>query len=112
MKTYDWTKAQAVVDAYLDALKENHILRLGRSWMEIQMAKLGLVESWRDWQFMESHAAWYACLIRTKSIGKVTKAESDNQHKPSATSKTIRKIRYGAARGTPVHNLLEEMLAQ
>lgn len=112
MKKYDWSKAKAVVNAYLTALNDNHPLRLGRSWIEVQMANCGLVQDWRGWQFMESHAAWYACIIRTKSIGKVTKAESEKQSRPSGTAKTIKKLRFGRLKGSHASVLLERLLEQ
>lgn len=112
MKSYDWSKAQSLVDAYLNALQDKHSLCLGRTWLEVKMAEVGLIESWRDFKFGESHAAWYACLIRTRNIGRVTKAESNNQRKPSKTAETIRKIRFGRLRGSPTSQYLETMLLQ
>lgn len=110
MKTYNWTKAQVVVDEYLKALETKHPLQLGRSWIEIMMARVGLVADWRDWQFGESHAAWYACILLSRSIGKVTKRESEKQSRPSETAKSIRKVRFGRLRGSPTAIFLEAML--
>jgi hypothetical protein len=112
MKTYNWTKAQAVVDEYMKALEAKHPLQLGRSWIEIAMARVGLVDDWRGWMFGESHAAWYACLIRTGNITRVTKMESSKQSNPSGTAKSIQKLRKGTLRGSPASRYLEEMLTQ
>lgn len=73
------------------------------------MAKAGLVSDWRGFQFGESHAAWYACLIKSRAIGKVTAAESAKQSNPSKTSATIKKLR-SKHRNTATGLFLERML--
>jgi len=110
MKTYDWTKARTVVHGYLEALETQHPLRLGRTWIEASMAKAGLIEDSRFTEFGESHAAWYACIIKCRAIGRVTDAESAKQTHKSKTATTIRKIRNGSLRSSPTAALLEKML--
>jgi hypothetical protein len=113
MKAYDWTKAEAVVAEYLKALETTHPLRMGRTWIEGAMGKAGLVaDPINGWEFGESHAAWYACLILSRSITKVCRRESELMTHPSKTATTIRRLRNGNLRDSVAARLLERMIAK
>ena len=116
MKTIDWSKADAWIDSYLAHITdENNIPgRFGRTWLELEAEKVGLVQDGRGWEFGESHAAWYAALIRTGRLRAVNRVEirvlnRDQRDKPT-TQKTINKLRGGRMRDTVTARMLETML--
>ncbi len=100
MKTkFDLTNAQAVVDEYCTSLADPTQIpgRIGRTWIETRLEKHGVIPDMRGLGFMESHAIWYACLIVTGSVRRVSKLERTllpgrTTHRGVSTESTIRKM--------------------
>jgi len=107
----NFDNAQKLVEVYLAELQHKDTMQLGRTWLEVQMGKVGFAPEYHSqkWQFGESHAAWYAALIYTRNITRVTKAESIRR--PSKTAKTIKRLNGGNLHNTATGNHLERMLA-
>jgi len=115
MKKIDWSKSNLLVDSYLNHLHNPDEIpgKFGRTWMEFEAQRLGIVESARDWKFGESHALWYACLIRNNRAYEVNRAEKAvGLVKGRTTLGTIRQLRRGRMRDTVTARMLEEMMLQ
>jgi hypothetical protein len=118
MKTIDWTKANDWIDSYIAHITNPNDIptRYGRTWLELEAEKVGLVQDGRGWQFMECHAAWYAALIGTGRLYKVNSLEKQvlnkNQMDKTTTLSTVRKLLNGRSRNTITASMLRSMLAQ
>jgi hypothetical protein len=118
LKTINWTKANAWIDSYVTHITNPNDIpnRFGRTWLELEAEKVGLVQDGRGWKFGESHAAWYAALIKTKRLHKVNSIEKQVLNKNTigkpTTLSTVRKLLNGRLRDTITASMLQTMLEQ
>jgi hypothetical protein len=113
----DWSKSQAWVDSYVSNLMDPNQIpgRLGRTWMECEAQRVGLVNDFRGWKLGESHAAWYAALIRTGMLHKVNRLEKKIlriRRGSRTTLITVRALLNGRLHDTVTAHFLRAMLEQ
>lgn len=112
--TFDLTNAKALVDDYIQTLSDPEKIpaRCNRTWVEFALERHGIIPDVRGLAFMESHSLWYACLIVTGAVRKVSRLESKILHPlpGQTTENTIRRIRNGTLRGGIVDRCLSEIL--
>lgn len=115
MKTkYDLTNAQALVEEYCAGISNPDTIptKYNRCWLEFAMERLGIIPNVRALGLFESHVIWYACLVVTGNVRRVTRLEGQFLFiKPGCcTETTIRKMLKGQSNsiGAPV---LREILA-
>jgi hypothetical protein len=93
--TYDLSRAEATIADYLRAIENpDRLGRPGRTWLEFCMVRNGLIPDERKLGFGESHAIWYAALVVTKNVQRVSSAEVHHgvATRPATTARTIRRI--------------------
>ena len=116
MKAIDWTRADEWIDSYVSRLNDPNELvgRIGRTWLEHEAEKVGLVADGWGWEFGESHAVWYAALIKTGRLYKVNSLEkrilNRNQRDKPTTLSTVRKLLKGRLRDTVTGAMLRAMI--
>ncbi len=107
----DPAKAQSLIDEYLSEINRGTRLGcLGRTWMEFALQRHGLIEDVRRLKFMESHTLWYACLIITGNVRRVSRAEKINTVGARKTEWTIRQLRTGRMQQTLAAQILRQIL--
>jgi hypothetical protein len=107
MKTsYDMSRANAVIDEYLGALADSSKIpgRIGRTWLEFCMERNKMIPDVRKLGFGESHALWYAALVRTKRLREVSRAERAAM--PNSPTKTETTVRNFFKRGSKNFNTI------
>lgn len=121
MKTkFDLTNAQALVTEYVAALNDPSrmpVRTAARSFLEPLMEKHGVIPSVRGLGFMEAHTIWYACLIVTGNVRRVSRLEktlrAGGWAGRNTTETTIRRLltRTGVGGTGLAHDLLMQILA-
>jgi ribosomal protein L28 len=114
MQTINWEKADAWIDSYVQHISNKNDIptKYARTWLELEAEKVGLVQNGRGWEFGESHAAWYAALIKTKRLHKVNRLEKEifRTNNQRTTLSTVNKLLKGRMRDTVAAYLLRKML--
>jgi hypothetical protein len=91
---YDLANAAALVAEYEAhiANPDRKVGQTGRVWLEFFLEKHGIIPSARGLHLGESHALWYAILVITKSVRRVSRLEvKHNTARPGRTTeRTIR----------------------
>jgi len=110
--TPDFSKARLVVDEYISELTNQNKIpgRIGRTWIEFCMQRSGLISDVRAFRFGESHALWYACIVKSRSLTRVANAENLVFRRRSQTKATIKKLIDGRMRDTVTAGYLREFL--
>jgi hypothetical protein len=114
----DLEKANAAIDEYLRVLTDPHSIGpqiSGRTWIMACLERNGVIESVRKVHVLEHHAVCYACLILTKRVREVSRAEKQImpvQSKRGTTERTIRSLRNGKLRDTVCAPRLEAILTE
>lgn len=95
---YDLTNAASVVAEYIAALNDPNRMparTAARSFIEPVLEKHGVIRSVRELRFMEAHAIWYACLVVTGNVRRVSRLEKSlmRVRDGRSTEKTIKMLR-------------------
>ncbi len=118
MKTADFnfTNASAAIDEYLRELNRPDKIPTqisNRVWIEFLLERHGILADVRKLSFGQSHAAWYACLLKTGRVRQVSRAESSVFRRPGSrtTESTIRRLTKGDLRSSVTGAVLSDLLA-
>ncbi len=101
----DFSKAPQVVAEYERELSREDVIptKIGcRSWVEFCLERNGVIHDVRALRFSESHAIWYACLIKTGAVRRISRMEKRLRLNVwgRSTEGTIRRMLKGNLRDT------------
>ena len=91
----DLNAARAAISEYVAALQDPSRLSstLNRTWMECLLLRHEVVPNASKFSIGESHAVWYACLLKTKQLNGVSRMEvSTRRSRGRTTETTVRRL--------------------
>lgn len=114
---FNFSNARAAIEEYLTELARTDRIPTqisNRVWIEFLLERHGIIPDVRKLRFGQSHAAWYACLLKAGSVRRVSRAESAvGLVRPGArsTESTIRRLTKGHQTSTVTGVELNAMMS-